>query len=261
MNMINALWSVSPNKGKGSRIALLDTGVDLVHPDFRDADILSADMVSPGRKGDDIDGHGTSCASIILSIAPNCTLLSGRIMDRSGSFTYDCLISGLYWAGTHKADVICICSGSREPDIFVENKISELAASGSITLAAVGNHGKQGPGAGFFPARSLRSFAIGTANNEGGISFFTNLPGDKPVYCFPGEEFNATSLGASPRLMTGTSASAAALAGVLGLVASEHDRVAGMNWEDVMIGGSSECKSPRGDYMLVDPLKLFSRVA
>ena len=260
MDMINALWSLSPNKGKGSSIALLDTGVDLSHPDFRDADILSADMVSPGRKGDDIDGHGTSCAGIILSIAPNCTLLSGRIMDRSGSFTYDCLISGLYWAGAHKADVICICSGDRQDDTFAEKKISELAASGCITLAAVGNHGKQGLGSGLFPARSPRSFAIGTANANGELSFFTNVPGDKAVYCLPGEEFRASSPGGSHQLMTGTSASAAALAGVLGLIASAPDRAAGVNWDEVMIGGSEKCSSPRGDYMLIDPLKLFSRV-
>jgi subtilisin family serine protease len=258
MDLIDALWNRSPNRGKGSRIALLDTGIDLSNSVFNGADILTTDLVSPGSKGNDIDGHGTSCASIILTIAPNCTLLSGRIMDRSGSFTYDCLIGGLFWASTHKADIICICSGDREADTLVEKKISELAAAYCITVAAVGNHGRQGMGAGLFPARGPGSFAIGTANTNGELSYFTDVPAEKPVYCLPGEEFPSASLGGSHQLITGTSASAAALAGVLGLVVSGRNRAVGMDWEEVMAGGSSKCNSPRGDYMLVDPMKLFS---
>jgi subtilisin family serine protease len=253
-----SLWERAGNRGEESRIALLDTGIDLSHPRFAGANIVCGDLVSPGGTGRDIDGHGTACASLILSLAPHCTLLSGRILDRGGSFTYDCLISGLYWAGARKADIICICSGARQPDALAESKIMDLAAGGCAVVAAVGNHGRQGQGAGVYPARSPACFAVGTANDAGEVSFFSNLPKDKDVFCVKGEEFSAATLNGSHQPMTGTSASAAFLAGVLGLVASRR-RSNGETWEMVLGKACSKRTSPRGDYLLFDPSGLFSQ--
>lgn len=256
---MNRLWDITPGKGEGSRIALLDTGVDVSHPDFRNSDIICGDMINPGDRGWDIDGHGTACAGIILAIAPRCTLLSARIMDRGGSFTYDCLISGLYWAGIRKADVICICSGARHSDLLVETRLAELEKEGCITLAATGNHGKHGAGAGVFPARSPACVAVGSATSAGELSHYTNVLQEKPVYCLPGEEFKAASLGGSYVLLSGTSASAAAMAGVLAL-SGGRDGVDRRNWNDALDSASLKKSSSRGDFRLVDPSKLLSQV-
>jgi len=256
----SALWEIAGNKGEGSRIAMLDTGIDLSHPDFSGADIVCGDLISPGGRGRDIDGHGTACASLILGMAPRCTLLSGRILDRAGSFTYDCLISGLYWAGARNADVVCVCAGARHSDSLVESKISELAAAGCVVVAAVGNHGRQGPGAGVFPARTPGCLAVGSANDAGDVSFFTNLPDDKDVFCLRGEEFRTVTLNGSHQLMTGTSASAAFLAGVLALAAGRR-RLTGESWESIIRNACSRRTSARGEFLLLDPERLFSQAS
>lgn len=253
-NTFSSFWDVAGNKGEGTRIALLDTGVDRSHPQLRNANIVAADLINPGGSGIDIDGHGTACAGLILSIAPGCTLLSGRIMDRGGAFTYDSLISALYWAAIQKADIVCICSGARHSDLMCESKLTDLEKEGTIVLAAVGNHGAQGPGA--FPARSNSCVAVGTANTSGELSSFTALPAGKEVYCLPGEEFITGSQG----FITGTSASTAAMAGIFGLLVASGGASNGL-WKHKLAYASRGHHSERGYYFLVDARRLISQGA
>ncbi len=253
-----AFRDIAGNGGEGSRIALLDTGIDPSHPNFRNADIVVGDLIDPGGKGEDIDGHGTACAGLILSVAPRCTLLSGRIMDRGGAFTYDCLISALYWAAIRNADVICICSGARHTDLLADKKLGELEQTGCITVAAIGNHGRQGSSAGVYPARSSGCLAVGTATSNGELSSFTNVPEGKDLYCIPGEEFETAALNGSRQLMIGTSASAAVMAGMFGLLVAAR-RNSNAKWSESLLNASSKRTSSRGDYLLVDPARLLNQ--
>jgi subtilisin family serine protease len=256
------LWSLAGNRGEGARIALLDTGVDIHAPEFRDAQIILKDFCNPGGPGLDADGHGTHCAGAILSAAPACTLLSGVIASRSGFFTYDAFFSALRWCMTEKTDVVCICTGERFADDLVHRRIWELAQCGCPLIASVGNGGESGSGAGIFPARHPEVIAVGSVDDRGELSDFTDLPADAEVFCVPGEDFQGPWPGNQHAVLSGTSVSAALIAGMLGLVVSDKrkNRIVEPGYLKALVREASVRKeSARGSYLVVDPVELINR--
>jgi subtilisin family serine protease len=258
--MTDKLWQISGTRGGGVRIALLDTGIDLGHSAFADSDIIVRDICNPQGDGRDIDGHGTECAGIIMQVAPQCTLLCGRILDRSGGFTYDALLGGLNWAIANNAHLVCICSGERFDDEYISRKVTTMASRGCYVVAAIGNHGRTGTRAGVYPARSPGALAIGSADTEGVLSRYTDLPADKDIFCARGELFNAPGLGGSFSEITGTSASACWMTGVLALYLSQGRERSGPMHERVQTCSTRQA-SERGSYWIFDAEKFLSQAS
>lgn len=256
--MTDKFWQVGGTRGKGIRIALLDSGINKRHPVFRDKDIVLRDICNPQGNGMDIDGHGTQCAGIILQVAPSCTLLSGRILDRSGHFTYDALLGGMNWALSQKAHIVCVCSGERFEDPDISGKVTKLASAGCCTVAAIGNHGRTGMRAGVYPARCADALAVGSADATGILREYTDLPGDKDVFCPAGDTFMAPDLGEAFQEIMGTSASACWIAGIVALHLA-GGRPSPTNTE--LLTRIKSCSTPhtsaRGSYWVFDPEKFL----
>jgi subtilisin family serine protease len=255
-------WARAGNQGSGIVVAMLDTGIDISHLDFSSAHIVSKDACDPDASGYDIDGHGTQCCGIVHGVAPACTLLSIRILPVSGSFSFDTLLTGLSIAASHNADVVCICSGDRNVDPDVEEAVTMLTQSGCTVVAAVGNRGRTGPRAGLFPARCKDAMAIGTADIGGELSSFTELPADKQVICLPGTEFIVPMAGGNRTTITGTSASASYAAGLFALAINQSGKTLKGRKLAAFVAARTEArKSNRGDYLLLDPLRLVTPVS
>ena len=132
------------NKGQGVRVAVIDTGIDLDHPD------LAANVSSQGRScvvsasiPNDDHGHGSHVAGTIagvdntigvVGVAPQATLHAVKVLDRRGSGTWSGVICGIDWVTGTRAD------GDPGNDIQVANM--SLGGGGSDT----GNCGRT-PGA------------------------------------------------------------------------------------------------------------------
>jgi subtilisin family serine protease len=109
-------WRVST--GSGALIAVLDTGVDLKHPDLAGKLVVrrSADLVEPGTLPRDREGHGTHVAGIAAAItdngigiagtAPDAMLLPVRVLDADGTGTSERLARGIRYAADKGADVV-----------------------------------------------------------------------------------------------------------------------------------------------------------
>ena len=96
--------------GKDVHVALLDTGVDVTHPDLQGAVERSVEVV-PGPAGlvcrevghglpaAELDpvGHGTACAGIIHQLAPEARLTSVRVIGASASGSGEQFVRGLQW--------------------------------------------------------------------------------------------------------------------------------------------------------------------
>jgi subtilisin len=93
------------NKGTGVNVAVLDTGIDVNHPDLA-ANIVGGTNCSKGggRNYDDVHGHGTHVAGIIaaldneigvVGVAPEAKLWAVRVLDRNGSGTWSNVICGV----------------------------------------------------------------------------------------------------------------------------------------------------------------------
>ena len=173
---IEAEQAWTTTTGTGALVAVLDTGVDLGHPDL-DANIVNnpdADFVEPsgtctGNKkrgrvctqdgAQDANGHGTHVAGIIAAeanngtgvagVAPGASLLPVRVLDAQGSGTADQLAEAVRYAADKGADVINLSLGWLTGQGEVLNLIGELdavyasfeyaSARGTVIVVAAGN--------------------------------------------------------------------------------------------------------------------------
>src|SRR5713226_2339613 len=91
------------NTGVGVNVAVIDTGIDLTHPDLQ-ANIVGGKNCSTGRSFNDGNGHGTHVAGIIaalnndigvVGVAPDAKLWAARVLNNAGSGSWSSVICGL----------------------------------------------------------------------------------------------------------------------------------------------------------------------
>src|SRR5947208_7891332 len=105
-------WAWGGSTGKGVRVCILDSGVEADHPDVGVVDeavavSLEGDEVhiEPDGEGD-LCGHGTACAGIVRSFAPECELHSVRVLGAGYTGSGAVLLAGLRWAVEQGFDVV-----------------------------------------------------------------------------------------------------------------------------------------------------------
>jgi thermitase len=140
-------------------IAILDTGVDLDHPDI-DEKIHSSgyDFINIDSDATDDEGHGTHIAGIaaaethnnegIAGVAWSCKILPVKVLNDLGEGSYAETIDGIIWAADNGADVINMSLGGDFPSTSLENALKYAHDMGVVNVAAAGNEG----GAVLYPA-------------------------------------------------------------------------------------------------------------
>lgn len=140
--------------GKGIRIAVLDTGLDLRHPDFAGRSIASQSFID-GETAQDGNGHGTHCAGIAsgpaspaqpprYGIADGAELYIGKVLSNEGSGGDGGVLEGINWAIENHCQIISMSLGSpTEPGQSYSKIFEEVArralTAGTLIIAAAGN--------------------------------------------------------------------------------------------------------------------------
>lgn len=206
----NSLW------GKGIKIAILDTGI-ADHIAFRNA-IERINLVPLPANAADLNGHGTSVASLIFSsnrlapgIAPGATPLSVRIADDNGSSNSFLIAQGIIAAVDAGAQLINISLGGNGRSSLVENALEYAQQAGVIVVAAAGNSGTEGV---MYPAASPSVVAVGAVDAKNQPMAFSTT-GKQVVVAAPGYQVNAAYPGNRMAAVSGTSFSAPVITGVI----------------------------------------------
>jgi subtilisin family serine protease len=109
--------------GSGIRIAVLDTGMDLRHPDFFGRAMLTASFV-PGEAVQDGHSHGTHCIGTACGpkspagnvrrygVAHQAVILAGKVLNNAGSGTDGWILAGINWAIQNRAAIISMSLGA-----------------------------------------------------------------------------------------------------------------------------------------------------
>jgi subtilisin family serine protease len=134
--------------GRGVRVAVVDSGVDTEHPDLKGKIKESVEAVAedgkisflPSTSGDQA-GHGTACAGIITSIAPDVDLYSVKVLGANAAGSGEMFLVGLDYAIKQKFRVINLSLGTTKRDYFapLHDLLDRAYQSGCIVVAAANN--------------------------------------------------------------------------------------------------------------------------
>ncbi|MBZ5505345.1 MAG: S8 family serine peptidase [Acidobacteriia bacterium] len=145
---------LSSYSGRGVRVAVLDTGMDLGHPDFAGRKITSQSFVA-GQPVQDGHGHGTHCIGTSCGtrqpgqaprygIAFNADIYVGKVLSNQGQGTDGQILAGIDWAIKNKVAVISMSLGAPttagQPFSQVFEQVARRSlAAGTLIIAAAGN--------------------------------------------------------------------------------------------------------------------------
>ncbi|MFZ6009948.1 MAG: S8 family serine peptidase [Bacteroidota bacterium] len=235
---IEPAWNITEGSPK-IRIAVVDNGIDLRHPDLIANLDPGYDATGKGSKGaaNPKDFHGTACAGIIgaikdnnigiAGVAPQCRIIPVRI-GSLGISPAETIAKGIRWANKKNADIISLSVNLPVPVQAVEDAIHDAVLNGRkglgcVVVASSYNEDRRGV---FFPASLDNVVAVG-ASTATDHRLTTSCYGSALDLVAPGEYIVTTdNVGNTGQAMqdyayfTGTSASCPHVAGVAGLVLS-----------------------------------------
>jgi subtilisin family serine protease len=228
-------WGVTRvGGGSGTTSAtawVIDTGIDLDHPDLNVDAARSRSFVRDSSP-DDFNGHGSHVSGIIaarnntigvVGVTPGATLVSVRVLDRSGSGSNSGVIAGVDYvaANGHAGDVANMSLGGGV-STALDNAVVAAAATGVKFTLAAGNESDTATN--HSPARAngpnvytVSSFAKGTSatDTDDPWSSFSNY-GNPPIdFAEPGSAIPSTYKNGGYATLSGTSMAAPHLAGIL----------------------------------------------
>ncbi len=171
--------------GNGMKVAVLDTGMDLLHPDFVGRSIVSQSFV-PGEDVQDGQGHGTHCIGTACGfkdlngrkygVAHKSTIYAGKVLSNAGSGASGWILAGMEWAIVNGCQVISMSLGNTNPNpsTAYETVGRRALQNGCLIVAAAGNHG---PGKVGQPANSPSIMAVGALDNCLQVAGFSSPSG------------------------------------------------------------------------------------
>jgi subtilisin len=248
MDVRRATWGLSATKvmhsdhtGRGIRVAVLDTGFDLEHPDFNGRNIVTESFVE-GEQVQDGNGHGTHCigtscgprAPEVLpryGIAYEAEIYAGKVLSNEGIGDDGGILAGIEWAVTNGCAVISMSLGYETAIGEPFSQVYEIAAqralaAGTLIIAAAGNESLRpqliSPVGG--PANCPSIMAVGAVSRRYNIADFSNggrtPDGGQVDIVGPGVDvYSAWPMPRRYRTISGTSMATPHVAGIAALYA------------------------------------------
>jgi len=135
--------------GSGITISIIDTGIDLNHPDLNGQIIGGYDFVDNDEVPEDINGHGTQVAGIIASngnlkgIAPNSKILMYKVSEDGESVPSNLIIKAIEKSIEDGADIINISLGINQTNTKIDQAVNKAIKNNIFVVTAAGNFGPE----------------------------------------------------------------------------------------------------------------------
>jgi subtilisin family serine protease len=243
---INADLAWTITSGANIKVAVVDSGIDLDHPDLAGNVKGNVNTISSRKNGNDDNDHGTHVAGTIAAIdnkigvvggAPLASLYAVKVLDRKGSGWLVDIIEGLQWCIDNDIDVINLSIGSSSGNQSYHDAIKAVYNAGIVIVAAAGNNGQYG-GAIDYPGFYTETIAVSAIDANNDLAYFSSY-GPQVDITAPGYAVYSTVRGGEYDTFGGTSMAAphvvAAAALVLSTPVGSYDLDGDGAWDPIEV--------------------------
>lgn len=221
----NLALDAGANAGLGVKVAVIDTGIDLTHPDLQANIVGRYNAINTTKSANDDNGHGSHVAGIIagidnsiggLGVAPKASLLAVKVLDRSGNGYYSDIIEGIQWSMNNGAQVINMSLGGPTDLQSLHDAIIVANNRGIVIVAAASNSGP-GDNTVEYPGKYPEVIAVSATDSANLIANFSSR-GPEVDLAAPGVSIYSTYKGGAYATLSGTSMASPHVAGVAALI-------------------------------------------
>ena len=221
-------WAWGGSTGAGVKVCILDSGVDAEHPFVGGIDGAVAVEVGANDETTVVDdgegdlcGHGTACAGIVRSLAPECSLFSVRVLGAGFTGSGTALLGGLRWAVDQGFQVINMSLSTTKSHFA--GMLHEVADAAyfrrTILVASAHNMPVES-----YPWRFSSVISVGSHEETEPFAFFYN-PSPPVEFFARGVDVEVAWLGGATARSTGNSFATPHLSGICALILGKHPQL------------------------------------
>ena len=242
----------SSSSGQGIKVAVLDTGFDLNHPDFIGRNVISQSFIE-GEEVQDNNGHGTHCTGTACGpqqptqlprygVGYNSEIYIAKVLSNEGRGADGGILQGIEWALENECDIVSMSLGSPTQLGDTYSQIYETVAQralrrGTLIIAAAGNDSDRASDTiapVSRPANSPSIMAVAALDSQLGIANFSNRglnpEGGQIDIAAPGVEvYSSWPMPTQYRTISGTSMATPHVAGIAAL----HAEATGLRGQEL----------------------------
>lgn len=226
VNRVDAPAAWGKSRGAGVKVVVIDTGLDMTHPDLAGNIKGGWNAITKSNDFNDDHGHGTHCggniaaldnAVGIVGVAPKADLYGVKVLDANGSGTFDDVIAGMQWAVDNHMEVASMSLGADQGNQALADMVAAMKKGGVTLVAAAGNSG----GAVGFPGGYPEAIAVAASDSNDALADFSSR-GPEVAVIAPGVNVYSLSKNGGYETMSGTSMATPHVAGLAVLYVSKH---------------------------------------
>jgi subtilisin family serine protease len=238
-------------------VAIIDSGVDLTHPDLKDNlwtnpgelnGKANSDNDGNGYKNDlhgydfyygkgdptDQTGHGTHVAGTIaalknnlgvVGVAPNVKIMPLRFIGPGGSGSTNDAIDAIYYAIKMGAKVISASWGNSGYSSYLAQAVKDAQDAGVVFVAAAGNQGRNAANSPYYPGSYDGVVSVGASTAKDTLASYSNYSPNAVTIAAPGDQIYSTYLNNGYETLSGTSMAAPQVSGAIALALSKNKSV------------------------------------
>ncbi|QRG69615.1 S8 family peptidase [Brevibacillus choshinensis] len=220
-------WDVSEGSSDVI-VAVVDTGVDMNHPEFKGKLVEGYNVLDDSNKPQDDNGHGTHVSGIIAAKTNNKNGIAGmtwksklmpvKAIGADGSGSAVDIAQGIYWATDNGADVINLSVGNYTSSAALKEACKYAYDNNVVLVAASGNDASDQPS---FPAAYDEVLSVAAVDHNKERADFSNF-GDYVDVAAPGVDIPSTYISSDYASLSGTSMACPHVAALAALVRSVH---------------------------------------
>lgn len=234
-------------------VAVVDTGVDLTHPEFKGKLVNGYNVINVGKRPQDDNGHGTHVAGIVAARTNNQDGIAGiswkskimpvKAIGADGSGSAIDIAQGIEWAVDHGASIINLSVGNYVSSAALKAACTYAYQNDVVLVAATGNDASEQPS---YPAAFPEVIGVSAVDQDENLADFSNY-GKTVSLVAPGVDIPSTYIHKDYAALSGTSMACPHVAAVASLLRSVNPTLSNKQVRQILEKTATDLGTPGKD--------------